>query len=113
MTDYKELSNTEINKLVMKKLGLCWHTIVTRDEAGYHCSCGKVWRYLSTCCPNPDFCSNAKTLIEELKKIDDWHGFAAKTFHHFFYDAEYDYSIPMDYVTDPRQLAIEFLEWEK
>lgn len=122
MTDYKTLSNDQINKAVAKKLGICWHEVIKQEFELYECACGYT-HWLSTGMDkhiresNPDFCQNAKVLLWTLEKKDYYNLFMAKLlygFEQFNVEADdWDGSIDVDYVKNPRLLAEEFLRWEK
>lgn len=127
MTDYKMLSDTEINKAIAEKLGICWHEIAKNIIPVYTCSCGKeLYLYADMNehikASNPDFCTNAKVLLNVLEDSDDYlnilhpeesfvNQIGAVVFDK--YTSNPIILIEDKYILDPRQLAIEYLRWKK
>ena len=114
MTDYKTLPNDQINKAVAKKLGICWHDFQPYCENGEHTTyCIKCFEEETEQNQNPDFCTNAKVLLEELEKRDDYRYFIKHVSSWVVpFKRKEKLFLNIDYVKNPRQLAEEFLRWE-
>ena len=125
MTDHKELTNEQLNKAVALKLGIEWHEEIEADECFHYCSCGRkfytdyqMWSHLQDRA-NPDFCSNAKFLLEELQKRDEWDKIAMSILKLEVIvpvgNSHYKniYSVSLEYILNPRLLVLAYLEWKK
>jgi hypothetical protein len=114
--NFKEMTDDQINKLIAEKLGIHWHIgSIYREPNGKRrlgCSvCGSIE-------PNPNFCSNAKVLLGELKKKGYWDKFAHQILDLKVivpvgdYQYENIYHVPLAYILNPRLLCEKYLEWE-
>ena len=127
----KNMTDTELNSAVAKKLNIPWHEQVGNNGFCdyYKCSCGwEVHVYSCGACgqllnhcnaANPDFTQNAKVLLDVMKEKLGEERFAGFIFTVGAYDkADHSVglnewiSIDLEYILNPRQLCEKFLEWD-
>lgn len=107
------MTRQEKNKAVCKILGIEWHDVAWKDCGAMkikYCSCG--YKYLMGDLEhlNPDFCENAKYLLEELKKRDDWDNFRDRYFFTTVMDKDF---VPIHWILIPELLVDEFIKWRE
>lgn len=114
------MTDQELNRRVAEKLGIEWHK--EGETNPFRCICGRRFNWVidvENHCKafNPDFCSNAKVLLETIqeKQVKFYKTFMSKV-GGFGYDNEKReacYFMYEKYILNPRLLCEEYLKWEE
>ena len=113
------MTDTELNKKICEKLGICWHEgDCAKLSNPYDVRHGQYVLFCKHCKMeldsdyeqhNPDFTQNAKVLLEAMKEelsLTDWY-----TFHRSVGGGIKKEYIYLTYILNPRSLCEKFLEF--
>ena len=103
--------NPENNRIFAELVGLCWHETIYADDYYSHCSCGEVIPFGKSKCQNPNYATDPRLVLREMKYKTNFQEFLDA----LMVNAEPNFGmIKVDYILDLtgklRDAAIKFME---
>ena len=111
------MTDTELNRAVAKKLGICWHEALFKgSHICTHCGCFADKNGLDYF--NPDFTKNAKVLLDAIKEklgeeryMEFIHSITSYTDYRGYTTYMSIAGFIYSYILNPRSLCEKFLEF--